>query len=118
MLRDLLETWLRNWLADYAPTAATSAHDYAVVQSVEELDALATQVREAGLVSIGGVVSTGESNFEGNLVGLSLSTTPSTARYVPLGHVGLTETPNFRESDVAARLGAVLARSIHREDRP
>ena len=35
--------------------------DYAVVQSVEELDALA-QIREAGLVSIG-VVSTGESNF-------------------------------------------------------
>ena len=29
--------------ADYAPTAATSAHDYAVVQSVEELDALAAQ---------------------------------------------------------------------------
>src|SRR5687768_14532395 len=69
----------RNWLADYAPTAETSAHDYAVVQSVEELDALAAQIREAALVSIG-VVSTGESELQGNLVGLSLATTPSTAR--------------------------------------
>src|SRR5688572_19329185 len=98
----------RNWLADYAPTAATSVHDYAVVQSVEELDALAAQIREAGFVSIG-VVSTGDTELQGHLVGLSLATAPSSARYIPLGHVGLTETPNLRESDVAARLGAVLA---------
>ena len=98
----------RNWLADYAPTAATSVHDYAVVQSVEELDALAAQIREAGLVSIG-VVTTGDAELQGNLVGLSLATTASTARYIPLGHVGLTETPNLRESDVAAKLGAVFA---------
>jgi DNA polymerase-1 len=98
----------RNWLADYAPTAATSAHDYAVVQSIDELDVLAAQIRDAGFVSIG-VVTTGDSELQDSLVGLSLATMPSTARYIPLGHVGLTETPNLRAPDVAAKLGTVLA---------
>ena len=98
----------RNWLADYAPTAATSVHDYVVVQSLEELDALAAQIRKAGRVSIG-VVTNDDSDRQSNLVGLSLSTAPSSARYIPLGHEGLMETPNLRESDVAARLGPVMA---------
>lgn len=98
----------RTIVADYAPTAATSAHDYAVVQTLEELDALAAQIRQAGRVSIG-VVTTANSALQSSLVGLALATAPGSAQYIPMGHVGLTETPNLREADVAAKLGGTLA---------
>jgi len=98
----------RTFTAEYAPTAATSERDYAIVQTAEELDALAAQIRGAGHVSIG-VVATGESAIQAHLVGLALATAPGQASYVPLGHVGLTETPNLRADEVAARLGPVLA---------
>jgi DNA polymerase-1 len=98
----------RTLVAEYAPTAATSKHDYSIVESTEELDALAEQVRAAGRVSIG-IVPTAESELQATLVGLSLATEPGAARYIPLGHEGLTETPNLRAADVASRLGGVLA---------
>ncbi|MEO6222958.1 MAG: 5'-3' exonuclease H3TH domain-containing protein [Vicinamibacterales bacterium] len=85
----------RTFTAEYAPTAATSAHDYSIVESPEELDPLAAQIREAGHVSIG-VVATAHADLESSLVGLSLATQAGAARYIPLGHIGLTETPNLR----------------------
>ncbi len=98
----------RTLVAEYAPTAATSTQDYAIVQSVEGLDDLAAQVRDAGTVSIG-VVATGGPAIHAMPVGLALATSPTQARYIPLGHAGLTEIPNLRVEDVAARLGPALA---------
>ncbi len=98
----------RTMTADYAPTAATSTHDYSIVQSPEELDAIAAEIRASGHVSIG-VVATNASAIQATLVGLALSTATGRAQYIPLNHVGLTETPNLRAADVVARLGAVLA---------
>jgi len=98
----------RTMIAEYAPTAATSTQDYAIVQSTDDLQALAQQIREAGRVSIG-VVATSGPAVHATLVGVSIAAAPATARYVPLAHGGLTETPNVRLQDAAGALGSVLA---------
>jgi len=98
----------RTMLADYAPTAATSTQDYAIVQSPDELRAIASQIRDAGRVSVGVVASAGPA-VHARLVGLALATAPAAARYLPVAHEGLTETPNLRVEDVAEVLGPALA---------
>lgn len=98
----------RTFTADYAPTAATSIQDYAVVQTLEDVDAIAADARAAGRLSIA-VLTTGESAVAAGVVGLALAMTTGRARYIPLAHTGLTETPNLRATDVAARLASVFA---------
>jgi DNA polymerase-1 len=98
----------RTFTAEYAPTAATSSHDYSVVQTLEELDALVAEARTAGHLSIA-ILTTGESSVAGTLIGLAVATATGRASYIPLGHVGLTETPNLRTSEVAARLAPLFA---------
>jgi DNA polymerase-1 len=100
----------RTFTAEYAPTAATSTQDYAVVHALGELDALVAEARAAARVSIA-ALTTGESAVQATLVGLALATTPGRARYIPLAHTGLTETPNLRATDVAAQLAPMFADS-------
>jgi DNA polymerase-1 len=102
------ELGFRGFISDYAPTAATSTNDYAIVQAPEELDAVVSDARAAGRLSIA-VLTTGESAARATVVGLSIASAPGRARYIPLAHTGLTETPNLREQDVAARLAPLFA---------
>ncbi len=98
----------RSLVAEFAPTAATSAREYRVLSSLEEVDALARSIREAGRVGIG-VVASGSSGVRANIVGWSFATRPGSAAYLPLAHAGLVETPNLPAREVFDRLGPLLA---------
>ncbi len=98
----------RTLVAEYAPTAKTSARDYAVVTSLDEVDALAHDIRRAGRVGIAAIASS-ESGVQAHVVGWAFSTMTGHGRYIPLAHTGLADTPNLPAREVFARLGPVLA---------
>jgi DNA polymerase-1 len=97
----------RTLVADYAPTAQTSARDYVVITSLSEVDALARMLRDAGRFGVSFIAS-GSSAVRADVVGLACSVRPGTAHYAPFAHVGLAETPNLLAADVIARLRPVL----------
>ena len=98
----------RTLTAEFAPTAATSVRDYELATSAESLEALATEARAAGVVSVA-ALTTGESAMRSGLVGLALATTTGRARYIPMAHSGLSETPNVSRALVVDVLGPMLA---------
>jgi DNA polymerase-1 len=98
----------RTLVADYAPTAATSARDYALATTRDELSAIAEQARETKVLSIA-ALSSGGSAMRANLVGLAVSTATGAARYIPIGHSGLGETPNCSLRELVEILGPVLS---------
>ena len=98
----------RTLVAEYAPTAASSARDYAAVASLDEVETLAADLRAAGRTSLA-VIASGSSAMQARVVGWAFASAPGKARYVPLAHTGLADTPNLPAKDVFARLGPVLA---------
>lgn len=78
----------RSLLADYAPTAATVEKDYAIVRTVEEIDALAGAVAGAGRAGIA-LLADAERPMRAGIAGIALSAGPRHARYVPFGHRAL-----------------------------
>ena len=77
----------RTLVTEFAPTASSIKKDYAVVGSLEELEALAGTLRDAGRLALR-IVADGTSCVRASLIGLVFSTAPRQARYVPLGHEG------------------------------
>jgi DNA polymerase-1 len=98
----------RTLVAEYAPSAASSPRSYRIASSLDDVDALAASLREAGRFSLAPIAD-GTSAITAPIVGWSFSTTPGAAVYVPLCHTGLADTPNLPQRDVFARLGPVLA---------
>lgn len=98
----------RTLTSEFAPTAQTSVRDYVVVTSMNDVDALARDLRQAGRISVAPIAS-GASGVRSHVVGWAFSAKPGTARYVPIAHSGLAETPNLPAREVFARLGPVLA---------
>jgi DNA polymerase-1 len=98
----------RTLVADYAPTAESSAREYGVAASVDEIDALVREIRAAGRVAIA-AIATSESAMRADIVGWAFATRTGAARYVPLAHTGLADTPNLPAREVFARIGPVLA---------
>jgi DNA polymerase-1 len=98
----------RTLVADFAPTAETSSRDYAVVTSLDEVDALAKQIRAAGRVGLA-AIATAESAVRADIVGWAFATKTGAAHYIPVAHTGLADTPNLPVREVLARLGPVLA---------
>ena len=77
-------------LADYAPPpagAASVAHDYALVRTVPDLDALRARLQTAGRYALRVVTDT-PSAMRAEVVGIAVSTGSHWARYIPLGHGG------------------------------
>lgn len=98
----------RTFTAEFAPTAATSGRDYALATTADEIAALAADSRATGQVAIA-AITTGESAMRAGLVGLAFATTSGRARYVPVGHSGLAETPNVPLAMVKDVIGPILA---------
>ena len=73
----------RSLVLEYAPTAQTIGKDYAMVSDLTELRALADRLRSSGRFSLR-VLPDGPSAMRSQIVGLSVSTSPREARYVPL----------------------------------
>ena len=77
-------------LADYAPppaNAASVAHDYALVRTVPDLDALVARLQAAGRYALRVITDT-PSAMRAEIVGIAVSTGSHWARYIPLGHGG------------------------------
>ena len=83
----------RSLLKEYAPTAVDVTRDYALVESIEELEALAGELRRAGRFSFR-VLQSDPAAMRADIVGVAFATSARRARYVPLQHrlVGMLET--------------------------
>mgnify|MGYP003694158357 CR=1 FL=1 len=77
----------RTLVNDYAPTADSVEKDYALVRTVEELDALIADLRAAGEFALR-VIPSEASAMRAAIVGLAFSARDRQARYVPVGHEG------------------------------
>jgi DNA polymerase-1 len=97
----------RSLVQAFAPTAVTSARDYRVVDTVEELDRLVDRLRQAGRIGIA-AVGTSASAVAAQIVGWSFAEAPQRGRYVPIGHAGLMDVPNLPAAEVLRRIGPVL----------
>ncbi len=97
----------RSLVQEFAPRAEHSNRDDAMVTSLEELDELVTAIEVAGHMGLA-VLETRTSSTRGHVVGIALSSNAGSAKYVPVGHTGLTDQPNLPEAEVFARLAAVL----------
>jgi DNA polymerase-1 len=76
--------------AAYAPPppgAGTVAHDYALVRTPAELDALLATLRASGRIALR-VLTDSPSAMQASVVGVAVSTADHWARYIPLGHGG------------------------------
>jgi DNA polymerase-1 len=75
----------RTLVNEYAPTADTIRKDYALIQSLDELEALVGELRKAGEFALR-VIPDQPTAMRANIVGIAFSTADRTARYVPFGH--------------------------------
>src|SRR5262245_37697736 len=98
----------RTLVVEYAPDAQTSPRDYAVLSSLDEVDALASSLRAAGRFSLS-AIGDSPSAMHARIVGWSFSPAPGSARYIPMAHAGLAETPNLPAHEVLARLAPLLS---------
>ena len=73
----------RSLVLDYAPTAQTIGKDYALVSTVAEVRSLAAELRAAGRFGLR-VLPDAPSSMRAGIVGISFSTAPRRARYIPL----------------------------------
>ncbi len=93
----------RTLVAEYAPTAATTAKDYTLVDSTESLSELVAELQRTGRFAFR-VLADGEFGINAKLVGLAFATEARRARYVPLAHSGLGPVQNLSLRDTIALL--------------
>ncbi len=98
----------RSLVQEFAPRAEHTTRDAAVIASIEELEALATELAAAGRIGLA-VLDSGESAMRSQIVGVAVSTTIGRARYVPVGHTGLSDQPNLPLRGMLDRLGPALS---------
>jgi DNA polymerase I len=78
----------RTLVAEYAPTAKTIEKAYRIVNTVEDVDALAASLRQAGRFALR-VLPDRPSAMTASIVGITVSTAPRQADYLPTGHHAL-----------------------------
>jgi DNA polymerase-1 len=98
----------RSLVQEFAPRAAPVDRDDRVVGSLDELGQIVEAAIAAGRLGLA-VVETRESSTRAHVVGVALSSAPGAARYVPVGHTGLSDQPNLPEAEVFARLAPILS---------
>ena len=81
----------RSLAKEYAPTADTIEKTYRIVNTAEGARALAAQLRAAGRFGVR-VLPDRPTAMQASIVGLSFSTAPHDADYVPIGHRSLDNT--------------------------
>ena len=97
----------RTFTSDFAPTAATVATDYAIVDSLAGLAAEVGLARSAGCVGLR-VIGDDGSAMRAGIVGIAFSRGGRHARYVPLGHRALDEVTNLDTAGALRALAALL----------
>ncbi|MFP5378894.1 MAG: 5'-3' exonuclease H3TH domain-containing protein, partial [Vicinamibacteria bacterium] len=97
----------RTLVTEFAPTADTVARDYAALTTIDEVRALAEEIRASGRVALH-VLDDGAGLMRASIVGLAFATAPRRARYVPLGRASLVSGPGVDREDAFAALRPVL----------
>jgi DNA polymerase-1 len=97
----------RSIVIEFAPTASAAGANYALVRTVAELDRLVAMLSAAERFGLR-VLTDRPAPLVAHIAGLSVSTGPRMARYVPLGHTGLDAATEFSLSDALRRLGPLL----------
>ncbi len=82
------EMGFRTLVTEYAPTADSIVKSYRIVNTADEVRALAESLRAAGHFSLR-VLADHPSAMRASIVGLAFSTAPRDAQYVPVGHRAL-----------------------------
>jgi DNA polymerase-1 len=101
------ELGFRTLVAEYAPTAATTAKNYRIVSSIEGVTALAEQLRAGARFALSVLPST-RTAMTASIVGLAFSTRPRDADYIPTGHRGLSGVPLVPVEQALAVLKPIL----------
>jgi DNA polymerase I len=78
----------RTLLAEFAPTVDSVARDYRIIESANELEALAEELGRAGRFAFR-IIASDASVMRAGIVGIAFATAPRQARYLPLAHAGL-----------------------------
>jgi DNA polymerase I len=97
----------RTLVAEYAPTASTIDKTYEVVNSAEGLSGLAERLKASGRFAVR-VLPDKPSAMSASIVGLTFSTMPRPADYVPTGHRALGNLSSLPVGTVLAALKSVL----------
>jgi DNA polymerase-1 len=77
----------RTLVMEYAPTADTVGKDYALVVTLQELDALVRNLREAGRFGLR-VIPDHQAAMRAGIAGLAVSVAARSARYIPVAARG------------------------------
>ncbi|MSO82196.1 MAG: DNA polymerase I [Acidobacteria bacterium] len=93
----------RSLMNEYAPTAETTQKDYALVASLQELDALMAELRAAGEFALR-VIPDDPSAMRAAIVGIAFSTADRQARYLPIGHAGAGGSGDLLAGPAAAHV--------------
>src|SRR5262245_41736988 len=101
------ELGFRSLVMEYAPTAETTNADYRLVTTESELDDLVGELEAADQVALKVLPDT-PTLVRAGIVGISFSTAPQTARYVPVRHSGMHSGPQVTVEQALARLKSVL----------
>ena len=97
------ELGFRSLLSEFAPTAETVTKDYAIVETLEGVNALASELRGAGRFALRTLTTVGPV-VQADLVGIAFATSDRQARYVPMAHHALDAGP---QADRRAALEAL-----------
>ncbi len=97
------ELGFRSLLGEFAPTAETVTKDYAIVETLEGVNALASELRDAGRFALHTLTTVGPV-VQADLVGIAFATSDWQARYVPVAHHALDAGP---QADRRAALEAL-----------
>ncbi len=96
--------------AEIVPATEISAasHNYRIINTIESLDELVKRLHGCEYFAFD-TETTGLNPLTAGLVGISLSPAPGEAYYIPLGHIGLSVTPQLPLDTVVAKLQPVFA---------
>jgi len=77
----------RSLMNEYAPSMESTPHDYRLITTAADLDALAARLEGAGEFGLH-AITTGPSAVQGSIVGICVSMEDRQASYIPVGHEG------------------------------
>jgi len=92
----------------FAPTAKDVARTFSTCGDLEDLRALAEDVRARGRCALH-IVTDERPAMQAALVGVAIGTGEGRATYIPLGHTSLDACPNLAEAGLREVIGPLLA---------
>ncbi len=97
----------RTLAPEYAPTAASIARDYAIVETPDGVDALVAEVRAKGRMALH-LLADGEAGMRAELAGVVVALEPRHARFLPFQTASLVSDGGLDRAATLATLKGVL----------